>query len=171
MSRDLTAASLTEVLEYDRSRGKRIHNPAKVISEGNGRKWIRTNTKFLSYWAPAFWEEVESNQVPANMKFDIRVTMPETSSCVGNHYSAYRMGNKVFIMTDYSGGTITLELPGTPVQLPLVKRRTYNQVTGRWAQEEVATDVTPTRGPSGGSVLVQLNQIQQKALIIVEIRP
>lgn len=169
MSRDLSNASLIEVLGYDRSRGKRIHNPAKFISEGNGRKWIRTNTQFLSYWAPGFWEEVDSDQVPADVKFDIRVALPVASSCLGNHYSVYRMGNKIFIMTDYSGGTITLELPGTPVQVPLVKRRIYNQTTGRWAPEQVANGVNFTR--TGGSVLVELNQIQQKALTIVEIQP
>ena len=166
MSRELGAASLTEVLEYDWSRGKRIHNPAKFISEGNGRKWILTNTQFLSYWAPGFWEEVDSNQVPANARFDIRVTMPTPSLCLGNHYSAYRMGNKIFIMTDYSGGTMTLEFPG--VQLPIVKRQIYNETTHRWDPEQVATDVTRSR--SGGSVLVYL-QNQRKALTIVEIQP
>jgi hypothetical protein len=84
------------------------------------------------------------------------------------------MGNKIFIMTDYTGGTLTLELPGS--QLPhglsqlSIKRRTYNASTGRWATEQLATGVAISPGPSG-KVLVQLQQVQRKALTIVEIQP
>jgi len=178
MSRDLSTASLTEVLSYDSARGMRIHNPAKFISEGNGRKWILTNTRFLSYWSPGFWEEVEAEEAPANMLFDIQITSPPPSALCngehGEHFSAYRMGNKIFIMTDYSGGTLTLALPGA--QLPhgigqlAIKRRAYNTNTGRWGSEQPATGVAVVTG-SNGMGLVHLQQVQRKALTIVEIRP
>jgi hypothetical protein len=65
-------------------------------------------------------------------------------------------------------------LPGT--QLPRgisqlsVKRRTYNATTGRWAPEQAAAGVAISAG-SGGKILVQLQQVQRKALTIVEIQP
>jgi hypothetical protein len=178
MSRDLSTASLTEVLSYDHARSMRVHNPAKFISEGNGRKWILTNTRFLSYWSPGFWEEVEAEEAPANMLFDIQITSPPPSALCngehGEHYSAYRMGNKIFIMTDYSGGALTLALPA--YQLPhgigqlVIKRRTYNQNTGRWGAEQSGAGVAVVPG-SNGWVLVHLQQVQRKALTIVEILP
>jgi hypothetical protein len=178
MSRDLSTASLTEVLSYDPARGMRIHNPTKFISEGSGRKWILTNTRFLSYWSPSYWEEVEPDQAPADMLFDIQITSPPpTTLCNGRHgehYSAYRMGNKIFIMTDYSGGELTLALPSA--QLPHgigqleIKRRTYYQNTGRWGPEQPATGVAVVPG-SNGRVLVHLQQVLKKALTIIEIHP
>ncbi len=178
MSRDLSTASLTEVLSYDHNRGMRIHNPAKFISEGGGRKWILTNTRFLSHWSPGFWEEIEPDQAPSNMLFDIQITSPPPSALCngehGEHYSAYRMGNKIFIMTDYSGGTLTLALPGG--QLPRgisqlsIKRRAYNQSAGRWDAEQPATGVAIGAGPNG-LALIHLLQVQRKALTIVEIQP
>jgi hypothetical protein len=187
MSRDLSTASLSEVLAYDPARAqeclddsdkkyKCMHlDPARFISEGNGRKWILTNTRFQSYWSPGFWEEVDPDRVPANVQFAIRVTLPQPPrSCLGQHYSAYRMGNKIFIMTDYSGGTLTLELPGS--QLPRginqlsIKRRTYNANTRYWAPEQFATGVAISLGQDG-KVLVHFQQVQRKALTIVEIHP
>ncbi|HKQ73372.1 MAG TPA: hypothetical protein VJ810_06585 [Blastocatellia bacterium] len=178
MSRDLSTASLTEVLSYDAARGMRIHDPAKFISEGNGRKWILTNTRFLSHWSPGFWEEVDPVQAPANALFEIQITSPPTAAMCdgrhGEHYSAYRMGNKIFIITDYSGGTLTLALPGSQLQRGIsqlsFKRRAYNQGAGRWDAEQPATGVAVTSG-SNGRVLIHLQQVQRKALTVVEIQP
>ena len=184
MSRDLGTASLSEVLAYDRSRvgecvdpatrDRCIHDPAKFVSEGNGRKWILTNTRFQSYWSPRFWEEIEPARVPRNLEFALRADLPARLPTGQGHYSAYRMKDKIFIMTDYSGGSVTLELPAG--QLPRgvtqlsVMRRTYNEATGRWAPEQPATGIAVNAGPLG-KVLVQLQQVQRKALTIVAIRP
>jgi hypothetical protein len=185
MSRDLSTASLSEVLAYNKSKADEclydpnkkqecIHDPAKFISEGDGRKWILTNTKFQSYWSPGFWEEVEPARVPSNLQFALQVRLPTGLPAGLGHYSAYRMGNKFFIMTDYTGGTLTLELPGSQLPLGLsqlsTKRRTYNANTGRWAPEQLATGIAISPGPSG-KVLVQLQQVQRKALTIMEIQP
>jgi hypothetical protein len=115
ISGNLNAASLSEVLDYDPAKEKGcyydpnkavnpcIHDEAKFISEGNGRKWILTNTKFQSYWSPGFWEEVDPARVPPSMQFAVKISLPADF----RHYGAYRMGNRIFIMTDYSGGTPT----------------------------------------------------------------
>ena len=172
ISRDLSAASLLEVLEYDYGREKTVHDPAKFIEELGGRKWILTNTKFMSTWAPGYWEEVDPQNVPGSQLFGIQVSVPPDQTL--GHYSAYRAGNKIFIMTDYSGGTLTLELPGS--QLPrgvsqlLIKRRTYNENSGRWASEQFVTGVVIRPGPNG-KILVPFQQVQRKALTIVEIQP
>jgi hypothetical protein len=186
MSRDLSTASLMEVLAYDRAQENEClqsvngfrcihHDRAKFISEGNGRKWILTNSRFQSYWSPGFWEEVRPRDVPENARFAVRFTAPPPPrQCTGEHYSAYRAGNRIFVMTDYSGGTLTLELPGNQLARGIsqlsVTRRTYDQNTGRWNPEQAAAGVVISSG-SGGKILVQLQQVQRKALTIVEIQP
>jgi hypothetical protein len=171
MSGTLHAASLTEVLEYDRDRPLAVHDPGKYISEGSGRKWILTNTRFQTYWSPGFWEEVDRASLPVEMLFDIKVTLPPPASrsCVGEHYAAYRTDNKIFIMTDYSGGSLTLEIPvwQTP---QAIKRRLYNTSTGRWGAEQALTGVQFGPGP-GGKTVVNFGDVRAKALVIVEIRP
>lgn len=171
MSGDLHAASLTEVLEYDRSRPLMIHDPGKYIKEGGGRKWILTNTRFLTYWSPGIWEEVDRASLPVEMLFDIKVTLPPPAmrTCVGEHYAAHRTDNMIFIMTDYSGGSLTLEIPVW--QAPgVIKRRLYNGTTGRWGAEQALTGVQIGPGP-GGKTVVNFSDVQAKALVIVEVNP
>lgn len=77
-------------------------------------------------------------------------------------------------MTDYSGGTLTLALPGS--QLPRgisqlsIKRRAYNPSAGRWNDEQPATGVAVGAG-SNGNALIHLQQVQRKALTVVEVQP
>jgi hypothetical protein len=168
MSRDLSVASLREALESDRQRDKTVHtDPAKFIKEGGGRKWILTNTRFKTTWAPSFWEEVDAQSVPLSERFGIQVTVPSDQTL--GHYSAFRMGNQIFIMTDFTGGTMTLELQG-PTTVSASRQRIYEEQSGRWGP------VIPLPGPRvrpgpGGKVLVDLGTTQRKTLIIVDVRP
>lgn len=103
------------------------------------------------------------------MQFAVKISLPADLPTGFRHYSAYRMGNRISIMTDYSGGTLTLELPGG--QSPLaITRRKYNALTARWGPERVVTGVPVSAGPDG-KVRVQFADVERKALTIVEVRP
>jgi hypothetical protein len=169
MSADLSTASLQEVLEYDHGQPTKVHKPADVISERRGRKWIRTNTEFQTYWAPGFWQRVDPASVPANRQFDVVATLPPAPSCVGTHYSASWSGNQILVMTDYSGGALALDLPPTTV-VRSVMRRAYRASTARWDPAVVAPGTSVTQGP-GGKLRLQLGPPERKALLIIDVTP
>jgi hypothetical protein len=168
MSADISTASLQEFLEYDRARDFSVHDSGMVISEGRGRKWIRTNNRFQTYWAPGFWEPVDPSRVLANRQFDVVATLPPPSTCLGTHYSVSWSGNQLLAMTDYSGGSLVIDLPaGTVVRS--VTRRAYRPDTAGWDKP------MPAPGASvadvAGKVRVNLGTVERKALVIVDLGP
>jgi hypothetical protein len=167
MSRDLSAASLTEVLGYDWHRPRTVHDPAKFIVEGGGRKWIITNTRFKTYWSPGFWEEVAPAEVPRSAWFAVRMSVPPDQTM--GHYTAYRVSNRIEIMTDFSGGKMTLELPGPNIRYSL---DLYTYQNGRW--EDQPTRVVSARrvtAPGTDNVQIELGELTRKTLAIVTILP
>jgi hypothetical protein len=169
MSADLGTASLLEVLAYDRGQASSVHDPAKVISEKRGRKWIRTNTRFQTYWSPGFWELVDPSAVPANRRFDVVASFPTPAPCLGTHYSASWSGGQILVMTDYSGGSLALDLPAG-ISIRSVTRRVYRVASSRWDPPQPATGFSVTPGP-GGKVRLDLGPAERKALVIVDVAP
>jgi hypothetical protein len=169
MSADLGTASLLEVLAYDPGQPLGVHDPATVISEKRGRKWIRTNTRFLTYWSPGFWEPVDPSAVPANRRFDVVATFPTPAPCLGTNYSVSWSGNQILVMTDYSGGSLALDLPpGTNIRS--VTRRVYRPATARWDGPQPAAGFSMGPGP-GGKIRLNIGPVERKALVIVDVRP
>ena len=81
-------ASLLEVLEYDHGRAFSVHQPAQFIAENRGRKWIRTNARFQTYWAPRFWEAFDRSRVPADRQFDVVAALPQPARTQPAHGAA-----------------------------------------------------------------------------------
>ena len=136
MSKAIGAAGIKEVLTYaelkrdpatapDANPG---HNPQKFIVEGGGRKLILTNKSFVSDWVPGFWEEKTPDEIPQNLRFQVYVKHSRGGH-VGN-WAAYRMNNRIEIMTDFDDAHITLKFPAREIMY--TGYRDYDENTFKW---------------------------------------
>ena len=106
-------------------------------------------------------------EVPPGQRFGLQVSVPPNQTL--GHYSAYRTGNQILIMTDFTGGSATLELPG-PVTVSATRQRIYDEQSGRWRPLGPLPGARVRAGP-GGEVLVGLGTVQRKNLIVVDVQP
>jgi hypothetical protein len=155
--------SLDEMLSYDRNGTTSVHDITKYISEGGGRKWILTNSRFESTWVPRFWEEVDAP--PAAVRFSVQVD--PSAGQPGGHWTAARVGNIVYVMTDFDGARVRVQFPVSRLDFRLT-RRSY--VDLHWGPPAVLMEAVRT-APDPQDPIVEVRFVlPRKALATIEIR-
>jgi hypothetical protein len=84
------------------------------------------------------------------------------------HYTAYHIGNRIEIMTDFSGGTMTLELPGPNVTYSL---DLSGYQDGHWGPPNRVINAKRVTASGNHHVQIELGELTRKTLAIVTIYP
>lgn len=182
MSGTVGAAGLREVLTFGRlqedgaAAARHPHDPAAFIVEGGGRKWILTNSVFVSDWVPGFWDERAAEAVPDSVRFGIRVEGTEDARGQAGdgmgapprgRWAAYRTGDTLFVMTDFPGAAVTLDLPGDGIRYAVSYREHENF---GWSRPEVvARGELGSRGGGKTAALVLPRPLKRKTLVRISL--
>lgn len=170
---DIAGAGLREVSTFARLRyqelanTRKTHDPQKAIAERGEeglRKVIWTNKAFVTDWVPGFWEEMNPEEIPPNLRYSVEIR-PSSGGQVGN-WVAYRTGNRIEAMGDFDGGVAVLKLPaasrGTQY---LMGYRDYDPHTFRWKDP---VNEGWRQLPPGGELV--LPSLVRKRLVFVDLR-
>ena len=136
----MAAASLKELMTFARLRFRdsvetqKEHDPQLMIVAQDGDavpKVIWSNKRFVTDWIPGFWEEKSSTEVPSGLTFSVDVRHSRGGK-VGN-WTAYRIKNRIEVMSDFDSGLAVLKLPPTGRETRyLMGYRDYDPHTLRW---------------------------------------
>jgi hypothetical protein len=160
--RSLQVVGVTEALVG--STGPSTHDPARLVSIDAGRAWVRSNARFISTWAPGYFEEVAPVNVPLFRQFSVVIT-PHPHRKAG-HYAAsltstaFAPWMRIELMTDQDVADAQIDLPMTGAAF-VIETRDYS--AGAWGATRLVR-----QGQLGvGGRRLSLGPVQRKQLMLV----